>query len=169
MRRKNSHTGLQSIGDILGAALKRKGLASQVEENALLKLWPEAVGRQIAAKTQADCLKNGTLFVRTTSSIWVQQMHFVKEEILRKLNELAGKKKEIKDIRFTVGYKPVACQEITPDYHPGKQFLKERDKRMIASCTDTLRDTELGKILARVMTLEIARRREMEKKQVQKK
>jgi len=169
MRRKNSHASLQSISDILYAALKRRGLASQIEENALLKLWPQAVGNQIAAKTQPDCLRNGTLFVRTTSSIWVQQMHFIKEEILRKLNELAGKKNEVKDIRFTVGYRPAASQEITPDNFPRKQFLKERDKKMIASCTEDLIDHELREILKRIMTLEISRRRELERKQVQKK
>ena len=73
-------------------------MTSKIEENALLKLWPKAVGPQIASQTQPDSLRNGTLFVKTVSSVWVQQLHFMKEEIRSKLNELSGKPL-IKEIR----------------------------------------------------------------------
>jgi len=73
MRRKHSQTRLQPVGEILFAALKDKGLGAKLEENALMKLWPKAVGSQIAAQTQPDSFRAGTLFVKTTSSVWVQQ------------------------------------------------------------------------------------------------
>ncbi len=102
MRRKKHSTRLQSIGEILFSAFKRRGMAVKLEENALLKLWPKAVGKQIAMQTQPDCLRNGTLFVKTTSSVWVQQLHFMKDDIRQKLNKLAGKD-AVKEIRFSVG------------------------------------------------------------------
>ena len=99
MRKKNSLTKPQPIGEILSAALKRNGMgggggggggALPMQEQAVIKLWPKAVGAQIAAQTQPDRLRAGTLFVRTSSSVWVQQLHFMKEEIRQKINELAG-------------------------------------------------------------------------------
>jgi predicted nucleic acid-binding Zn ribbon protein len=166
MRRRKQQAQLQSIGEVLFSVLKKKGLTSKLEENALLKLWPKAVGPQIAAKTQPDCLRNGTLFVKTISSVWVQQLHFIKEEIRSKLNELSGKP-AIKEIRFLVGHTLV--QEKVKEYVSStkKKFLKKRDKEMIAECTESLADPELAAILKRVMQVEISRRRQRENGKVQ--
>jgi hypothetical protein len=166
MRRRNHQARLQPIGEILYAALKRRGMAAKLEENAVLKFWPKAVGKQIAAQTQPGILRGGTLFVKTTSSVWVQQLHFMKEEIRRKLNELAGRV-AIKEIRFSIGHEisnnnPTIEEEIAV---AKKSFLKERDKKMIAQCTATLPDRELAAILKRVMQIEISRRRRMQMKQ----
>lgn len=162
MRRKHSKTRLQPIGEILFSALKNKGLAAKLEENAIIKLWPKAVGVQINAQTQPDSWRAGTLFVKTTSSVWVQQLHFMKEDIRRKLNELAGKT-AIEEIHFTVGYSP-ASQNIGRNAVSSRKIvLKERDKQMIAECTETLADPELAEIVKRVMKAEISRRRQEEK------
>ena len=74
MRRRKQQSQLQSIGEVLFSVLKKKGMASKLEENALLKLWPQAVGPQIASQTKPDSFRNGTLFVKTVSSVWVQQL-----------------------------------------------------------------------------------------------
>jgi hypothetical protein len=159
MRKKTHKLRMQSIGEILFAALKRRGMALKLEENAVLKHWPEAVGRQIVLQTQPDCLKNGTLFVKTTASVWVQQLHFMKDDIRRKLNELAGKE-TIKDIHFSIGYEiNKATAKEAQSATSGKMLLKERDRKMIEESTRYLTDRELAAILKRVMKIEISRRR----------
>lgn len=163
MRRKYSKTRLQPIGEILFSALKKRGLAVNVEENTLFKFWPKAVGAQIAAQTQPDGWRAGTLFVKTTSSVWVQQLHFMKEDIRKKINELAGKS-TVKDIHFTVGYKPVPQNIRNKTGASPKIILKERDRKMIDECTATLADRELAEIVKRVMKNEISRRRLREEK-----
>jgi hypothetical protein len=163
--KKKSQMRLQSIGEILFATFKRRGLATKLADNAVLKLWPAAVGHQIAAQTQPDCLKNGALFVRTTSSVWVQQLHFMKEDIRKKLNEMA-KKEVIKEIRFTVGHE--LARKVAQANVPlsKKLFLNARDKKMITECTQALPDPELAAIFRRVMQTEISRRRQREAAQV---
>ena len=161
MRRYNSKARLQPIGEILFKAFKRRGMAAKLEENALLKFWPKAVGTQIASQTQPDLLRGGTLFVKTTSSVWVQQLHFIKEEIRTKLNELSGRE-AIKEIRFSVGHKLAQAQAEANQPEPKKLMLKERDKKMIAETTAALADQELAAILRRVMQVEISRRRQRE-------
>ena len=141
-------------------------MTSKIEENALLKLWPKAVGPQIASKTQPDCLRNGTLFVKTISSVWVQQLHFIKEEIRSKLNELSGKS-AIKEIRFLVGYTLVQEKAKENVFLTKKTILKKRDKEMMAECTAALADRELADIFKRVMQVEISRRRQRENEKVQ--
>jgi predicted nucleic acid-binding Zn ribbon protein len=165
MRRRKQPTRLQSIGEVLFSVLKKRGMASKIEENALMKLWPKAVGLQIASKTKPDCLRNGTLFVKTISSVWVQQLHFIKEDIREKLNQLSGKT-AIKEIRFVVGHTLVQEKEEENISVERKSMLKKRDKEMIAQCTDALADQELAAILKRVMQIEISRRRQRETRKV---
>ena len=136
-------------------------MTSKLEESALLKLWPKAVGPQIASKTKPDCLRNGTLFVKTISSVWVQQLHFIKEDIRGRLNELSGKA-TIKEIRFVIGHTLVQEKVIPEASSIKKTPLKKRDREMIAECTDSLEDRELAAILKRVMQMEISRRRQWE-------
>lgn len=163
MRKRYSQRRLQSIGEILFSALKKRGLAAKLEENALFKLWPKAVGAQIAAQTEPESWRAGTLFVKTTSSVWVQQLHFMKEEIRRKMNELAGKT-SVKEIHFTVGYSPASKKTGHDTTDSKKIVLKERDKKMIAECTERLADRELAEVVKRVMKMEISRRRLREEK-----
>lgn len=164
MRKKNSQARLQSIGEILFSAFKKRGMASRLEESALGKLWPKAVGSQIAAQTQVECLRAGTLFIKTTSSVWVQQLHFMKEDIRTKLNDLAGKA-AVKEIHFSVGYRPAPARTGNHAGDSKKMILKERDKKMIADCTAAIADPELATIMKRVMKTEISRRRLWEEKQ----
>ena len=137
-----------------------------MEENSVLKFWPKAVGEKIALQTRPDCLRNKTLFVKTTSSVWVQQLHFMKEEIRQRLNQLAGKT-VVNEIRFSIGHeisknKPAAEEDIAATK---RTYLKDRDRKMIAECTAALADNELAAILKRVMQKEISRRRRMQRRQ----
>ncbi|OGP90995.1 MAG: hypothetical protein A2031_03485 [Deltaproteobacteria bacterium RBG_19FT_COMBO_43_11] len=163
MRKKNYQIKVHHISEILLSILKKRGLASKIEENALLQLWPKAVGPQIILHTKADAVKNGILFVKTISSVWVQQLHFMKEEIRQKLNQFAGKN-IVKDIRFSVGHKLAETKLDDNTPLTNELFLKDRDKKMIADCTAKLADRELAVIFKRVMQVEINRRRQRENK-----
>jgi len=163
MRKKHSQARLQPIGEILSSAFRKRGLGGRLEENAILKLWPKAVGAQIAAQTEPECLRSGTLFVKTTSSVWVQQLHFMKDDIRNKLNDLGGKT-AVKEIHFTVGLSPSRAKA-GRDMDSEKIVLRDRDVQMISDCTKTLTDPELASVVKRVMRAEISRRRLLEKKQ----
>jgi predicted nucleic acid-binding Zn ribbon protein len=165
MRRRKQQAHPQLIGEVLFPLLKKRGMASKFEEKALLKIWPKAVGPQIDSQTEPDSFRNGTLFVKTVSSVWVQQLHFMKEEIVNKLNELFGKI-VVEEIRFLAGHTPASEKEQGNISISKKTVLKKRDKEMIEACTDSLADQELAGVLKRVMQLEISRRRRMENEKV---
>ena len=114
--------------------LIKRGMADKLEENELLKVWPKAVGNQICKQTKVSAFKNGTLFVKTTSSIWGQQLHFIKEEILKKINKITGKHL-VKEIRFSVGHIPSSGVKV--ELSDSKDFLNERDIDFIDTyCSD---------------------------------
>lgn len=82
----------ESIGNILTPFLKRTGLSWRIKEQKIIENWKEIVGRDIAQNTEPFRLRGGVLFVRVSNPIWVQQLHFLKEIIIKKINQ------EIKDV-----------------------------------------------------------------------
>jgi hypothetical protein len=163
MIKRSFRKNLQPIGDILSKAFQKRGMTTRFREFNIVRLWPKAVGEKIAVQTQPDGWREGTLFVRTTSSVWVQQLHFMKDEIRSKLNALAGKT-VVWDIRFSVGYQPDVHKEEREAFHAQNAVLSDRDKKMIAECTESISDRELAEVVARVMQKEISRRRLREEK-----
>ena len=55
--------------------------------------WKAAVGAPIANQTAPIRYTAGTLHVKVTTSAWMQQLQFMKSEILAKVNEKIPQKK----------------------------------------------------------------------------
>lgn len=82
MRRDNT----QVLSDILKEILKTQGLDEKVNEARLVKLWPEVVGLNIAAQTKTIYIRNRTLYLHIASPIVRNELLFIKEKIVEKLN-----------------------------------------------------------------------------------
>ena len=90
------------VGDILPTVLKSIGLDQRLREQEILAIWPEVVGEEVAARTQPFKIERGVLHVRVDHSTWMQELHFMEQEILRKLKEKAPDI-ELVRIRFGSG------------------------------------------------------------------
>jgi hypothetical protein len=102
-----------SIGDVLEQSLKRLDLANRLDDYAVWPIWNEVVGKVIARNAQPEKIRNGTLFVKVSSPVWMQQLQFMKEMIASKLNHRL-KNETVKNIFFMVG-RIDAGAEIEPD------------------------------------------------------
>ena len=165
MRRKYQQAKLQRIDEILSRALKKRHVPFHAEDRHLLDIWEKAVGPQVAAQSRPDNLKRDILIVKVSSSVWMQQLHFLKQEIIGKVNDLIGKS-SIRDIRFCIGQLPPTPgkgkEPALLPLAPGP--LKERDKKMMEKCLAPLADQELKELIKRAMVKELSRRRLREKK-----
>ena len=163
MRKRTPQAKLQRLDDILQTTLKRRKIFLDLEDKRLLPIWNKAVGLQIAAQTRPGKLKGETLFVKVSSSVWMQQLHFLKEEIIEKINQSLGKA-VIKNIYFFLGEIPLPSLkgEERMSFPSLSHVLKDRDRRLIEKSTASIPDQELREIMKRVMTKEIIRRRFME-------
>jgi len=147
------------MGDFLQKVLRRKKILLDLMDHDILDTWNKAVGPQISAHTNPFKFKNGTLFVNVSDPAWMQQLRFMKQEIMNKVN-LEWKKEEIKNIYFSIGdihHTPVKTEDHNIDFslYP----LKERDKRLIRENLSQIDDEELKDILKEVMTKEMIKRR----------
>jgi predicted nucleic acid-binding Zn ribbon protein len=122
---------IDRVGEVLGNSLKRLDLSYRLSEYGVWPVWDEVVGKTIAVNAQPEKIRNGTLFIKVSSSVWMQQLQFMKEMIAEKLNHRLNRE-VVKNIFFVVGRidspKPSETQTSTPpiDQEPkiDQQFLE---------------------------------------------
>jgi len=90
---------MQHIGTVIKSFLHKSGLKKGVEEQKAIKIWNKTVGDKISKNTEPISIKNGIIIIKTTNSVWRQELQFQKQEIIKKLNQKL-KKKTIREIIF---------------------------------------------------------------------
>jgi hypothetical protein len=93
---------IEKLGAVLEKSLKRLDLSGRLGEYGIWPIWNETVGPTIARNAQPEKIRHGTLFVKVSSPMWMQQLQYMKEEIAEKLNQNLGKE-IVKNIFFFVG------------------------------------------------------------------
>jgi len=66
------------------------------------RCWDEAVGETIAQNARPAVFKGRLLYVNVTSSPWIHQLQFLKQDIIGKLNVALGHN-VVDDIKFKIG------------------------------------------------------------------
>ena len=90
---------MQHIQVAIQNFLRKSGLNSGVEQQKVLKIWAKTVGNKISKNTEPKSVKNGILVIKTTNSVWKQELQIQKTEIIKRLNKIL-KKNIIKEIKF---------------------------------------------------------------------
>ncbi|RJQ31899.1 MAG: DUF721 domain-containing protein [Actinobacteria bacterium] len=89
----------EKLEEILTTTLKRLKIAQRIDENKAVLAWPEVVGKKIAQNATAEKIKEGTLFIKTSSAAWSCELSCMRAQLIDKLN--AHLEEEIvKGIRF---------------------------------------------------------------------
>ena len=90
------------IDEILADILENLPRTKEPGEEGIVAVWPDIVGAEIAQRARPGLLRDGILFVKVTSSAWVQELEFMKDEFVERLNEMMGEDL-VCEIRFEVG------------------------------------------------------------------
>ncbi|MCB2182179.1 MAG: DUF721 domain-containing protein [Desulfobulbaceae bacterium] len=123
------------IHSLLNSLIASKGWKGRVELHRVFTFWDELVGADIARRAQPYVIRKGVLWVSVSDSVWMQQLHMLKEMFLHKINKRL-KKEKFTDIRFqldsTLG-RPVVegdSRAETPVVRsePDKQSVEEFEK-----------------------------------------
>ena len=93
---------IERLGQVLDKSLKRMEISTRLDEYAVWPIWNDIVGMTIARNAQPEKIRNGTLFVKVTSPVWMQQLQYMKEMIAERLNQRL-KTDVVKNIFFVVG------------------------------------------------------------------
>ncbi len=91
-----------SLGTILQQAVEASRIDVDLDAYRLWQQWDEVVGAAIAQNTRPEAIKGKLLLVKVSSAPWMQQLQFLKPELIEKLNQTLGKEL-VEDIRFQIG------------------------------------------------------------------
>lgn len=97
---------LNPLSDILSRFLATPGMAIPMLEFKLQQHWHEIVGDHIARHTWPDAIRHRKLYLVAENSVWLQQLLFLKPELLAKINA-AAEGEALSEIVLRVGAIPV--------------------------------------------------------------
>lgn len=100
---------MKRVDSLISNALGRPEILKAARAQTAMRNWPEAVGDALSTKAVPDRYENGTLWVVANGSAWSQEIRLRKEDIVRRLNELAGEPGLFTDLR--VGTRPHRIKE----------------------------------------------------------
>jgi len=87
MRRSNT----QSLSDVLKEYIKQNQMDQKLKEVDVVQGWENLLGKTIAHYTKNIYIRYGILYVEISSSVVKNELFMMREEIVRKINENAGK------------------------------------------------------------------------------
>lgn len=134
MARKNKIT---DIGTLLSDLIENRNWRHKLNQHRLFEFWKEAVGKDIAAHAQPKLIRVDVLWVDVTDSVWMQQLHLMKDHLRQVLNERLGDD-GVEDIRFnlTTKLKPVLAEKKAKVEKPAP--ARPPDPQALASFEKTL-------------------------------
>lgn len=127
---------IERLGDVLDTSLKRLDLNARLDDYGVWTIWNQTVGAAIARNAQPEKIRNGTLMVKVSSPVWMQQLQFMKEMIAEKLNEQLHSA-VVKNIFFVVGRIDLPADDV-PQPNPSAS-----PRLVDASFIETIDDPEI--------------------------
>ena len=140
-----SPKGFDSFSAILDAVAERLGIRAKLLEQRLRRDWAEIVGEQIAVHTRPEQIRYRKLSVLVDHSVWMQQLAFLKPDLLRQIRVSVGEDL-VQDLLFRIGDLariPLSASDseesrIEPHPEPSPQIVQE-----VAGRTCRIMDPEL--------------------------
>ena len=139
---------IERLGQVLDKSLKRMEMSTRLDEYGVWPIWNDIVGTTIARNAQPEKIRNGTLFVKVTSPVWMQQLQYMKEMIAEKLNQRL-KTAIVKNIFFVVGRVNAETVEIESQSPPSATTVP--DARPSEDFLESVRDPEIRQAFKRLL------------------
>ena len=99
---KKKKKKLVSLAETLSTVYGRQQWGNQWHLFRLVQHWPELVGDVFAEHTMPAYFRRNELWVYAHNSLWMQQMHFSKADIIDKINAFLQGTLTVGDIRWAL-------------------------------------------------------------------
>ena len=87
----NANDSPERLADLLARYLKRSGIDSRIQQNAVIEQWASLVGPELAAVTRAlSVSEDGTLFAAAKSHAWMSELAMMERDLLAAVNVITG-------------------------------------------------------------------------------
>ncbi|PLV58317.1 DUF721 domain-containing protein [Thermotoga sp. KOL6] len=93
---------MKPLGSLFEELANKQSFFLELKMRMILREWERLVGPLIARHVKIEKVENGVVHVVCDDSLWMTELSLQKDNLLRLLNEKAGKKL-FKDMRFRRG------------------------------------------------------------------
>jgi len=90
------------IGSVVNSVFRAARSGADADMMEVWNIWQDALGSAVAENARPAVFKGNLLVVHVSSSPWMQQLQFLKAEMIAKLNRALGQEL-IKEIKFKIG------------------------------------------------------------------
>lgn len=153
-KRKPGYRSPSLLSSLLASSFRGKPLEKRLGEMEIWRVWDQVAGKQIAAKARPSRFQDGVLTVVVVSAPWMQQLNFMKRDIVERLNEKLGKPC-VREIYLKAG-RLSSAERPEPREKPRKRELSEAEKERIAAVVSVVSDPELRKRFAGLLEKDLA-------------
>jgi hypothetical protein len=105
--KKGAKMDYQSIGDIVPKTFANHGMQRDFYQWKVFSIWNATIGKPIAQFAQPTKLFRGTLTVAVKNSTWMQELQFMKQEMIDRLNREISKLQSPKDEQIPLELTPI--------------------------------------------------------------
>ena len=81
----------ERLADVLHRWLDRNTEGKKITQYTIHERWPELVGERLASRTSPRSLRTGVLVVAVASSAWLNELSFMRADLVRQINAGLGK------------------------------------------------------------------------------
>lgn len=138
---------MNRLGKLISPFLKQSGIEEAVRFERIKEEWLDIFNEPLSYHMYPISLKDGELLINIDSPVWLQQVSFYKDDIVRKLSPF-----EVKGVRFRLGR--IASGDNTrtakPAQSSGKAISPEA-ARDIEDAISGIKDEELRESIRKVM------------------
>ncbi len=89
-RKKRFNKQAIAVAEIVGEVLAARRLKMRLLHEDVFRQWQKIVGKGLVDKCQPRRIKGHTLYLDVVSSSWAHQLIYMQEEIIHRVNKLAG-------------------------------------------------------------------------------
>ena len=137
------------VSDLLGAYLRGTPAEKRIGEGRIWQMWDKAVGKKIATHAQPSAFRDGVLTLTVDNAPWMQQLTFLKPELISRLNTALGEEM-VREIFMKAGrVKPLATSA-APSAKKHRQ-LSTAELDWISEQAASVTDPELRAVFERLI------------------
>jgi predicted nucleic acid-binding Zn ribbon protein len=148
---KRKRTQPISLADVLGGASRRIGFGEKLKHMKLMARWEKIAGSAVARHARPSRLRGRTLIVRVDQPTWMQELTFLKHEIMERIRE-EFKEGAPSDMKLELGELPPWSSTKEEPERAEMRELDDDEKEFIQVAADEIDDPDIRDAARRAMS-----------------
>lgn len=138
-----------SLSSVLSKSFGSLGVETKLTQFHLAERWSEIIGSPLDEKCVPNNIIGKTLYLTVSSSAWMTELTYLKQEILSRVNKALSSK--LDSIKFRIGKVEKPAKKRPPKLHKEKRELSATEHKFIENAVSAIKNPELRETIQRAM------------------